>query len=429
MNYSLQRLLKPSLVVGLLMWCTFTHASTIDSLLMQVKTLRDTAKIDAYNELSYLSRNTDIEVSLLYADTALQLSKKKEYTRGIGNAYVNIGNYHRIIGDNNRARACYSWAYIHHEKAGNLKGISSTLNCIASTYFIETNFKRALKYFILSLNISQKINDRRGVAITLNNIGVINLELRNFSKALEYYEEAYNTFKELNDRNSMADALNNIGNIYHTQGLRPEALKYYYQSLEMTKELGNLKGESFVVNNIGMIMLENKDYKQALKYYMQSLSINKTLNDKQSNTITYINIAESYYNLDMFYAAKKHAEEGLVGALEQGDKISVSKAYLTLSKIYDKLGDYKLALEHYKKHTAYNDSIYNEENRQQLEDIESKFEAEKEENERLMKELSSQRDQSGEGTKEGFTWKVWTILIGVVVVAIGLMWYFFKRNK
>lgn len=429
MNYSLQPLQKHSIVFLLLLIGSITKAATIDSLLMQVKTLRDTAKIDAYNELSYLSRNTDIEASFRYADTALTLSNKKKYWRGIGNSYVNIGNYHRIIGDNNRARSCYTWAYIHHQKAGNLKGISSTLNCIASTYFIETNFKRALKYFILSLNISQQINDRRGVAITLNNIGVINLEQRNFSKALEYYEEAYNTFEELGDKNSMADALNNIGNIYHTQGLRAEALKYYYQSLDMTKALGNLKGESFVVNNIGMIMLENKEYKQALKYYMQSLNINKTLNDKQSNTITYINIAECYLNLDMFYAAKKHAEEGLVGALEQGDRISVSKAYLNLSKICDKLGDYKLALDHFKKHTAYTDSIYNDESRQQLEDIESKFEAEKEENERLMKELALQRQQAGDGQKWFNNGLILTVCsIALLVVLAGLI-YFIKRGK
>lgn len=429
MSYSLQPLLKHSAFLVVLFLGVVTKASTIDSLLLQVKTLRDTAKIDAYNELSYLSRNTDIESSLQYADTALVLSNKKKYWRGIGNSYVNIGNYHRIIGDNNRARSCYTWAYIQHQKAGNLKGISSSLNCIASTYFIETNFKRALKYFILSLNISQQINDRRGVAITLNNIGVINLEQRNFSKALEYYEEAYNTFEELGDKNSMADALNNIGNIYHTQGLRPEALKYYHQSLEMTKQLGNLKGESFVLNNLGLIMLENKDYKQALKYYMQSLNINRTLNDKQSNTITYINIAECYLNLDMFYAAKKHAEEALVGAIEQGDKISVSKAYLSLSKISDKLGDYKLALEQFKMHNAYTDSVYNDESRQQLEDIESKFEAEKEENERLMKELALQRQESSETQKWASNWKLWVSITLVTLGAIVGLIYFRMRVK
>ena len=417
----------------LLLWALWPVASmhaaplaTTDSLVQKIKTVKDTALVDLYNEISYQFRNADIEKSLQYADTALWLSKKINYTRGVGNSFVNRGNYFKITGNSTEAKNCYVWAYVQHQKIGNQKGISSTLNCIASLHFLEGDLTKALAYFIQSLNISQAIKDRRGEAITQNNIGVINLEQRNFSKALEYYEGAYNTFKEINDQHSMADALNNIGNVYHTQGLKNEALKYYNMAKELNEVLGNIKGVASVINNIGTIHYENKEYKQALKYYHNSLAIDEKLNDKQSRTISYNNIANCYHYLDMNFAAKKYAEQALKSALEQNDKIDLVNTYDILSKIEDKLGNYKEALVYVKNYNAYRDSLYSEESRQKLENIEAQYQAEKAENERLLQALEANQLSSSDDAKAIFTPLNWSILIGVVLLAAIILFYVVK---
>lgn len=417
----------------LILFSTVAFSQTaIDSLVLRIKQVKDTARVDAYNDIAYEYRNSDIGKTRLYADTAIVLAKKLEYVRGLGNAYINKGNYYKLIGESDKARACYVWAYVQHQKIGNKQGISSTLNCIAGLHFLQGNLTKALTYFIQSLTISQEINDRRGEAITLNNIGVINLEQKNYGKALEYYEKAYQTFKETNDKNNMADALNNMGNVYHTQGLSEEALRYYEMALEINLNIGNLKGQSSAINNMGLVNYENKDYKKALKYYHQSLSIDEKLNDKQAQTITCNNIAGCYYRLDMCFAAKKYALRSLQYAQEQQDKIDMMNSYDILARLEDKLGNYKEALVYYKSYNALSDSLYNEETRQQLENIEEKYAAEKAENERLIKALGKdqvaevplEQTSSAKGTQTLFAAAGCLVLLGAVV-----FWVRYRKQK
>lgn len=433
MNFNLPNILRISLLVvmGWMIGVTVLAQTPISDSLIQViqsKKIKDTALVDAYNDLAYQYRNLDIEKSLQFADTALQLAQKKNYIRGVGNAYVNRGNYYKIIGNSKAAKDCYVWAYVQHKKIGNLKGISSTLNCIASLHFLEGNLAKALVYFIQSLNISHQINDRRGEAITQNNIGVINLEQRNFSKALEYYEGAYNTFKQLNDKNSMADCLNNIGNVYHTQGVKNEALKYYGMSLNMFKELGNTKGQASVLNNLGIINYEDKAYKEALKYYHSTLKLEESLNDKQSRTITYSNIANCYYYLQMHFAARQYANMALTNAIEQNDKIDLVSIYEVLAKVEDKLGNYKDALAYMKLHHTYRDSLYSEESRQKLEDLEAQYEAEKAENERLLDVIHQNEGNEQKYLKVELTPLTWSLLVGSLLALATLILYVLKRR-
>lgn len=406
--------------------------NTSDSLFLKLKTSKDTVKVDVYNQLSYEFRNSNSEISLAYADTAIFHAKKIKYIRGIGNGYINRGNYFKITGDNAMAKSCYIWAYVQHNNIGNKKGVASALNAFAGLHFLQGNLSQALSYFIQSLTISEEIKDRRGVAITLNNIGVINLEQKNFSKALEYYERSYHTLKELGDYSSMADALINIGNIYHTQGILDESLKYYSYALEAKKSVADEKGRSSVLNNIGMVYSEKGNYDAALQHYHQSLTIDEKLNDKQGITISCNSIAGLYYKLKMYFAAKKYCERALQLEKQQNDKIDMVNTYDLLYKIEDALENYKPALEYYKMFTIYRDSLYSEEARQRLENIEAQYHAEKAENDRLIRTMGKESMVNDEDNiNRDITRNIIIVTIVLVAFIVGVYVVFFvlRKNK
>lgn len=88
MNFNLpQTMLRISLLVlfcsGLFAQSVFAQKQKIiDSLMLAIKSTKDTALVDVYNEISYEYKNIDIEKTLLYADTAIIKSKKnKLHTR------------------------------------------------------------------------------------------------------------------------------------------------------------------------------------------------------------------------------------------------------------------------------------------------------------------------------------------------------------
>lgn len=429
------RLIKSLLFFLLLAGTEKAYAQTkslADSLLLRLKTAKDTAKVDVYNQLSYEFRNSESELSLAYADTAIYYAKRIKYIRGIGNGYINRGNYFKVTGDNALAKSCFIWAYVQHNNIGNKKGLASALNAFASLHFLQGNLTQALSYFIRSLTISEEINDRRGVAITLNNIGVINLEQKNFSKALEYYERSYHTLKELGDHSSMADALINIGNIYHTQGILDESLKYYSFALDAKKSVGDEKGRSSVLNNIGMVYSEKGNYDAALQHYHQSLAIDEKLNDKQGITISCNSIAGLYFKLKMYFAAKKYCERALALEKQQNDRIDMVNTYELLYQVEDALENYKPALTYYKIFTQYRDSLYSEEARQRLEDIEAQYHAEKAENDRLIRTMGKESLMEEENTiNRNMTRNIIivTIVLVAFIVTVYAVFFVLRKNK
>ncbi|TAE86186.1 MAG: tetratricopeptide repeat protein [Bacteroidetes bacterium] len=404
----------------------------IDSLLTVAQTAKDTMLIDALNQLAYEYKSIDIELVLVYADSAIALSKKIGYVKGIGNAYLNKGHYFKVIGNHNAAKACYVWAGIQHNHIGSKKGVSAAFNGIASLAYLKGNLTIALTYFLKSLALSEEVNDQKGVGMTLNNIGVINLEQGNSAKALKYYQKAYDTFKQIGDENNVADALNNIGNIYNTRGENDEALNYYKQALAINTKIGDLKDESVIINNIGIIHFDRKQYKEALSCYLQSLNIDEKLKDQQALSVTCNNISNCYFHMKMLYAAKKYADRAFEISSVQQYKSDIVTSLNMLYKITDALGDYKEALSYYKLYKTYSDSLFNQETKAQLETIEKQYETQKAENERLLKTLQTTTpNQQASATvqqemKESIQ-VVALVLIGFIVVVY--LVFFIARNN
>ena len=74
-------------VMLLLSLCTFAQNKQItDSLNAKIGKTSDTALIILYNQLSWEYRNADLNKADSFANLAISLSLKKNYSKGIGNA-------------------------------------------------------------------------------------------------------------------------------------------------------------------------------------------------------------------------------------------------------------------------------------------------------------------------------------------------------
>jgi cytochrome c-type biogenesis protein CcmH/NrfG len=134
----------------------------------------------------------------------------------------------------------------------------------------------------------------------------------------------------------------------------------------------------------------------------------------------------------MFFASKKYVLRALKSAQEQEDKIDMVNSYDLLAKLEDKLGNYKEALNYFKLYTACSDSLYSEETRQKLEDIEAQYEAEKAENERLIKVLGKEQDIESVGKLASYglfanPQVIALISIAAIILATGVYFWIKRR--
>lgn len=411
----------------------FAQTKTVtDSLINLLKTAKDTSRVNVYNQLSFEYRNADMKKTQEYAQLAINEATRLSYFKGLGNGYLNRGNYLKNLGNYEEALASYRWALIQHQQAGNKTGIASVLNSMANVYYLDGHFSKSLFYYLQSLKLSEELHDKRGEARTLNNIGVINLEQRNYSKALTYYEKAYNILTEIGDENGVADCLNNMGNIYHSQGMTDEAVKHYKNALEINKKLGDIKDESAALNNIGLVFYESGDSKHALDYYHQSLALDEKLEDRHAITISSGNIANCYITLEMFHAAKKYADRSLELAKTSNYRIDIVSAYEMLYKIADGLGNYKEALEHYKMYNLYSDSLFNEETRNKIAAMEQEYELKKEQEAKQMHQMISSVEEERSNVKDREIKKyvlITGLVLGLFVAVVYVVFFVIRKNS
>ncbi|MEO6692270.1 MAG: ATP-binding protein, partial [Saprospiraceae bacterium] len=79
--------------------------------------------------------------------------------------------------------------------------------------------------------------------------------------------------------------------------------------------------------------------------------------------------------------AKKYLDAGLSLSREIGFKKGIQDAYQVLTDLDSSIGNYNLALEHYKLYTLYKDSLFNESNSKTIADMKTKYETEKKDKE------------------------------------------------
>ncbi len=355
----------------------------IDSLLQVLKPAKeDTGKANTLNALSKeFWLTSDYDKAKKYADDALQLSEKINYEKGQAYAYLNIATTLWYQGDFPIALENITVALKISEKINDKKGIAGGYFEIGNIYSSKGNYPDALKNYYTSLKILEETGDKLGIAGCYINIGIIYYMQRNFPDALKKYLSALKIQEEIKDKFGITIAYNNIGEIYWSQGNYPEALKNYFAVLKIQEEIGYKHGASASYNNIGDIYYEQGNYPDALKNLFVSLKIREEIKNKADIRRSYVNIGLTYIKLQKIPEAKKYLNDALALSEEIGNKDDFMESYGSLAKLDSAVGNSKQALEHYKLYSLYKDSLLNETSSKQLNEMNSKYESEKKDNE------------------------------------------------
>jgi len=164
------------------------------------------------------------------------------------------------------------------------------------SYFVRSDYPKALDYFQRSLTISKEISDKSGMAGSLNNIGVIYRNKGYYPKALDYYQRCLKILEEISDKRGMAYILNNIGVIYKNKGEYSKAMEYYQRSFNIMEELSDLRGMAVALDNIGVIYRKMGYYPKALDYYQRCLKIMEKIKGFWMVALVHINESNVIHN-------------------------------------------------------------------------------------------------------------------------------------
>jgi signal transduction histidine kinase len=446
----------------------------IDSLFTVLKTAKeDTAKVMTVKELARKLLNDNPDTAIYFANKALALATKLNYTMGIilaneviglglinlgnfkealknykdaltfydklltsatpasrtkilkrkGNAYLNIGGIKEYQGDYPEGlKNCFDALRIYQE-VGYKRGIAMAYNNLGNIYNRLGNYPEALKNYFAALKIQEEIGDRPNIAGSYDNIGAVYMDQGNSDEALKNYFTALKIYEELDDKRGKAENLNNIGSIYEDQGNPAGALNIFFAALKLDEEFGYKIGKAVDLNNIGTVYFNQGNYAEALKSHSAALKINEELGDKQQTAYSYINIGDDYIKLNKKSEASLYLNKGLSLAKEIGSPSDIRNCYKSLADLDSVKGNFKQSLENYKMFINYRDSLVNKKNTKKMMQIQMQYEFDKKESlakaEREKKDgLALEELQKQKLIHNGFVGGFAVLLIFVVIIFI-----------
>lgn len=317
-------------------------------------------------------------------------------------------------------------------KYKSLKGEAMAYNALGANYWAKRSFSRAQDFYLKALKINTRLNDKREMARNIHNIADI---YARFSpqKAIAYYQKALGIVKELKDNDAVLGFQANIANVLQNQGDYTQALAYYQRSVDLAKalhmrrdvaaylilmspiqsQLGeHRKAQQSATEalaifreinpknpiredlpkallNVAMVYGQNGDSRKSVAHNREAIhifrslggNINKDFEAQALSSIgnTYLKEAETAPQTD---AVRKNLLLGAKKAFMESIKISegtkqwdvLSVALKSLSLTEQLLGDPSSALQHYKRHSAYKDSLYNAEMNRDIASRQMEFE-------------------------------------------------------
>ena len=378
------------LLLSFLLFSIIVNAqnSKIDSLkLVLNKVKNDIDKAETLNAIADQYKTSNSKLMLDYANQALQLSKKIKFKSAEGFAYLNIGNSNIISGNYPIAIQNFTLAQELFENEINAnskdnndlkKGLAKAYGSIGIVFSEQSNYAKALKFYLKSVKIYEDLQDDVKCAKLYNNIGVVYKSQKSDFKALQYFTKAQKIQTKLNDPN-IGITYTNIANSYLNQKNFDKAFEYYSKAkISLDKnEYFRALGEWY--NNFGLYFKAKNNPTKAIENWNLAIITFEKIDDKFGKADTYIYIGQLYLEQNKLDEALKFANKSLqlskeIDVLEQ----TVISEKL-LSDIYSKQGNSSEALQHYKLFSRANDSLVSEVSIRKSVEEEMNFEFEKRE--------------------------------------------------
>lgn len=371
-----------------LLLCCFVWAAgaqnlkqrNIDSLIQTLPKMKeDKEKILRLNTIAFRYQSIDAVAGMKYANQALALAEKLKDNNGKAEALRMIGwNY--SVDSNEKALAYYRKALTFTKDKSILANLYMGIGLI---YTYQSDYKNAMKYDLMALKLVEEAKDERQIVSMSMNIGIIYYDLGNFPKALEYYNKALAGNIKMGRKTGIAYSYGNIGNVYSSMGENDKAIGYYEKAAAISIELGDLMSKSMSYSAIGDIYFQQKQYDKALQYVNESLEISRKMQD--SRNIAYGcavlgDIQLEMAKLPQYAAGKKQLLQKAIANFNESSSLQKEQQslkdiytnYEQMSLAYQLLGDYRKAFELSQLSIKYKDSIYNQDTKETIKNLEDK---------------------------------------------------------
>ena len=416
---------KIFLLFTLISTLMFSQQTKYDSLRLQLKSAKqDTTKLAILKEISKEAYYLDIGLYKNTSSELLEFALKTKNALYIGDGYNAIGRYHKLKGEDEKAKGYYLKALEQYQKIEDKSGEAIIYGNIAAIYIGQNNIDSTRKYLNLSIDINkahsfwenlfynyynlgisesnhnesqksiisfrralqyaEKIQNRRYISLCHSMIGVLYLEQEMYNAAEKYLIRAKEEFTELGDMAGLAQTHINLGKLYNERDDNfNKAISSHKMGITYYEKIGDSINAAVAIGNVGRNFIQLNILDSAEYYLKKSLLVSAELKQPNEVVRSLTNLGEVAFKQNKFSHAKDLLGRAIKEAKDNNFRESYGDALLLLSDINAHEGDFKNAFLNLTIHKTINDSIKSAETKEMIVEVSTKYQSEQKENENL----------------------------------------------
>ncbi len=337
-------------------------------------------RIEAHFEFgAYLDNEGETEASILQFETALRIAQSIENDQQIARIGNYLANMYAATGNFKASNETYIIALKSAEKMNNSGEIAKISMNLASNYNYTGEYEKAIEHGLYALKTKETTQNLERICYHYIAMGNIFRENNNTVKWEEYVQKAYK-MKDVEGCASFGDLAkiyNSLGGIAVQKGELEKGLLYYDTLFAISKEAGYEQGICTALTNSAGVYKQLGNYEKALEMTTEA---ERYFGDNPYDVLFNNNFKAEVYQLQgQFMKGLELASENL--KIEEIENYSTEKLK-TLQLLYE----LNYHLKNWDKAFYWNDSLRatesrlrDEDIRQSLEELETRYETEKKE--------------------------------------------------
>jgi signal transduction histidine kinase len=283
---------------------------------------------------------------------------------------------------------------------------------LGQQYVNKSNYTSAMDCYQQSLDIAKSINNDSLTANSYRHMAIIAFSQQNYYKDSVYDVSALKIYRKINDKLNEGRVLKDMGSSHLNRGALLEAKKYYGEALSIFKRLNQQRLVAGIYSNMAVIY--KNDYRKSIELELAAKKIwDKYPTDDELPLINTGNLGVAYFYMVRYDSLKsikpdsiipaspsknlKIAEEYIRQAIRMAQRRNdiEDQAYYTeiLSELQYHNGDYKGAYDNFYFYQNVNDSIFSQQNKNKIAELESRNEIQKKNQEILNQKMRAQTQQ------------------------------------
>jgi signal transduction histidine kinase len=387
------------------------------------KALSDTKdKVEKLLQIASIYENLDLDSSYHYNELALILSEKIKYWEGIIQYARSQSYIQNLKGQFESGLKILQKGYEAALKSEDKSAEASMTANIGISYSYLGQFNDALQQFFKAIDICDAAGDRLRkakilsvVAGTFNNMAKsLSLDSTFLTKSIEYGLQSLQIARELKDSILIADNLVNIANTYNNLEDTEAAKPFAHEGHLLSKQLGLTPQYTQSLSVLSKIARKDKNIPLAIQYGEEAVNLQRLA----GGTLGLVN---SLKELALSYESAGSYSKALNTISEAEDLAMSNDMNYVLDGIFINKANYLFHNERYKDAYKYllrghtlADSLRGSEIKNQINELEKKYETAKKEQEIL--KLNNKQKQN--------RWIIIGLLLALTALStIGYIWY------